>query len=135
MAKPPTPPSRKQQDSEEKTDTRTTGSTASYNETPVSTAENPEPPHGSPGGQTRGDAREFTGDPSSRHPLHVHGETEAPGAYPAPTPPPRRSGPDYKDSSGRDHPAQSEHDHARNELHGESDRRLQKQTPKSPSGK
>jgi hypothetical protein len=35
---------------------------------------------------------------------------------------------DVRFATGRDHPSESEHDHTRNKLKGESDRRLQEQS-------
>ena len=76
------------------------GSTAS-NETPVSTAEQPDPP---PGANTR----------ASRPPKHTTGR-KVPGQKPA-------SDPAGK-ANGRDHPIESEHDHAHQKLNGTSAKR------------
>jgi len=81
--------------------TGTGGASTASNETPVSTAEQPNPP---PGGNTR----------ASRPPRQATDQEAAAGS----------SGPEPRDkANGRDHPTESEHDHQHQKLKGTSAKR------------
>ena len=74
------------------------GASSASNETPVSTAEQPNPP---PGANT----------PATRSPELAENETDiAPTTRPKPA----------DKANGRDHPTESEHDHAHQKLKGAS---------------
>lgn len=83
------------------------GATSASNETPVSTAEQPNPP---PGANTR----------ATRSP-ELAGNEENIDTKPAPRP--------SEKANGRDHPIESEHDHAHQKLKGASAERLQQRRP------
>lgn len=59
-------------------------------------------------------------------------KNDGPDATPAPALGARRStvGADYRDATGRDHPAESEHDHAHQKLSGESAKMAQEPSPR-----
>jgi hypothetical protein len=81
------------------------GARTSTNETPVSSAENPDP-------------RNDTSNTPGARPKHAgHHKVSGPTASEASEPG------DIHDANGRDHPAESEHDHTRNKLHGVSEER------------
>jgi hypothetical protein len=81
------------------------GARTSTNETPVSSAENPDPSNN-------------TSNTSQTRPKMA-------GAHPASSPdaPDGSVAGDVHDANGRDHPAECEHDHIRNKLHGVSEER------------
>lgn len=77
------------------------GASSASNETPVSTAEQPSPP---PGANTR----------ATRSPELAENQKDV-GASPRPKPADK--------ANGRDHPTESEHDHAQQKLKGASAKR------------
>lgn len=93
-------------------DKRQGGARKSTNETPVSSKEQPAPPEDE--SNTR--ATRPTGVQPGR--VTGRGVSET-----GPLSDSNRNEEDVSNASGRDHPAESEHDHKRNKLHGVSDER------------